>query len=182
MFGPHGTSAQPTLTPLPIACLIVGVSGPPSFGPMNQAWYLFETSASRSWFTWTFVVNFASNTVSLTLGYLAATFFAPSSSASQYVLAAEARNTPMLIVPALLLPDAVDPSVAAVATKTTVRTPATSAFLIPWPPWFSGSHRAFGIPAAANLKHAPKPVNPARQGTARALLHRPSALSLRSRC
>src|SRR5262245_42763158 len=134
MFGPHGTSAQPTFTPFATACLIVGVSGPPSFGPMNQAWYLFETSASRSWFTWTFVVNFASNTVSLTLGYLAATFFAPSSSASQYVLAAEARNTAMLIVPALLLPDAVDPSVAALASMTTERTPATSAFLIPWPP------------------------------------------------
>src|SRR5689334_13000165 len=135
MFGPHGTSAHPTLTPLAIACLMVGVSGPPSFGPMNQAWYLFETSASRSWFTWTFVVNFASKTVSLTFGYLAATFFAPSSSASQYVLSDEARNTAMLIVPALLLPEAAEPSVAALASTTANRTPAaTSAFLIPWPP------------------------------------------------
>src|SRR5580765_1482908 len=136
MFGPHGTRAQPTLTPLAIAALIDGVSGPPSFGPMNHAWYLFETSASRSWFTWTFVVNLASKTVSLTFGYLAATFLAPSSSASQYVFAEDARNTPMLIVDALLLPDAGEPRVAALATMTTRSTPAAaSAFLIPWPPW-----------------------------------------------
>jgi hypothetical protein len=86
------------LTPFAIACLIVGVSGPPSFGPMNQAWYLFETSASRSWLTCVFVVNFASNTVSLTPGFFLAISFAPSSSASQYVFAEEARNTAMLIV------------------------------------------------------------------------------------
>jgi len=77
MSGPQGTRVQPTLTPLAIACLIVGVRGPPSFGPMNQAWYLFETSASRSWPTCVFVVNFASKTVSFTPGFLSATAFAP---------------------------------------------------------------------------------------------------------
>ena len=83
MFGPHGTSEQPTLTPCAIACLIVGVSGPPSFGPMNHAWYFFETSASRSWFTCVFVVNFASKTVNFTFGYFAAMSLAPWSSAAQ---------------------------------------------------------------------------------------------------
>src|SRR5690242_16600651 len=43
MLGPHGTSEQPTLTPALSACLIVGVSGPPSFGPMYQASYFLET-------------------------------------------------------------------------------------------------------------------------------------------
>src|SRR3954454_5205289 len=93
MSGPHGTSAQPTLTPPLTACLIVGVRGPPSFGPTNQAWYRFETSASRSWLTCVFVVNLPSNDVSLTLGHVAATSLAPWSAASQYVFAADAWNT-----------------------------------------------------------------------------------------
>src|SRR5262245_62631523 len=105
MCGPHGTSEQPTFTPCAIACLIVGVSGPPSFGPMNQAWYFFETRASRSWLTWMLVVNFASKTVSFTFGFFAAIALAPSSSASQYVLAAEARKTAMLMVFLELLDD-----------------------------------------------------------------------------
>jgi hypothetical protein len=37
--------------------LIVGVSGPPSFGPMNHASKRLETSASRSWLTCLFVLN-----------------------------------------------------------------------------------------------------------------------------
>ena len=82
-LGPHGTSEQPTLTPFLIACLIVGVSGPPSFGPTNHAWYLFDTSASRSWLTCLLVVNCASNVVNFTFGYFFAMSFAPSSSASQ---------------------------------------------------------------------------------------------------
>src|SRR5262249_45085700 len=161
MFGPHITNPQPPLPSVVIACVIVGVSGPPSLGPMNQAWYLLETSASLSWFTWTFVVNFASNTVSLTLGYLAATFFAPSSSASQYVFAEDARKTAMLIVDAFLLPDAADPRVAAAATITTRSTPAAaSAFLIPGLLRGSGSQRVIGIPAVANLNDASRRVNP----------------------
>src|SRR3954447_24194857 len=98
MFGPHGTSEQPTFTPAFSACLIVGVSGPPSFGPTYQASYFFETSASRSWLSCLLVVNWPSNTVSLTSGFFFWTSFAPSSEASQYVFADEARNTAMLIV------------------------------------------------------------------------------------
>ncbi len=83
MSGPHGTSEQPTLTPLFRACLIVGVSGPPSFGPMYQASYFFETSASRSWPSCWFVLNWPSKTVSLTFGYFFWTSFAPCSDACQ---------------------------------------------------------------------------------------------------
>src|SRR5689334_18195567 len=104
MFGPHGTSEQPTLTPFLIACLIVGVSGPPSFGPTNHAWYLFETSASRIWPSCLFVLNCPSKTVSLTPGFFFAMSLAPSTSAAQYVLADDAAKIAMLIV--LLLPPA----------------------------------------------------------------------------
>ena len=81
MFGPHGTSEQPTFTPALIACLIVCVSGPPSFGPMYHAWYFFETSASRSWLSCLLVLNCPSNTVSLTLGFFFWMSFAPWSDA-----------------------------------------------------------------------------------------------------
>src|SRR5438132_8695784 len=97
MFGPHGTSEQPIFTPLLIACLIVGVSGPPSFGPMYHASYFFETSASRSWFTCLFVLNWPSKAVNWTLtsGCFFAASFAPRSDAAQYVFAADARKTAM---------------------------------------------------------------------------------------
>src|ERR1041384_5194011 len=98
MFGPHGTSAHPTLTPCLIACLMVGVSGPPSFGPTNHAWYLFETSASRIWPSCLFVLNWPSKTVSLTLGYFLAMSLAPSTSAAQYVFADDAAKMAMLIL------------------------------------------------------------------------------------
>src|SRR6266536_532876 len=130
MFGPQGTRVHPTFTPCLIACLIVGVSGPPSFGPMNQAWYFFETSASRSWLTCVLVVNFASNTVRWTFGYFVAMSFAPSSSASQYVFADEARNTPTLIV-FCGLPDAAglaEPLVA--ATTAAAATAAIASVLL----------------------------------------------------
>src|SRR5262249_27259370 len=105
--------------------------------PMNQAWYFFETSASRSWLTWVFVVNFASKTVSLTFGFFAATSFAPRSSACQYVFAADARNTPTLIV-FCELPDAtglVEPLAAAITVAVT--TAIASALLILGPPFGS---------------------------------------------
>jgi hypothetical protein len=83
MFGPQGTSVHATLTPCLTPSLIVGVSGPPSFGPMNQASYFFETRASRSWLICLFVVNCASNTVSLTLPCFFAASWTPWSAAVQ---------------------------------------------------------------------------------------------------
>src|SRR4051794_25885274 len=98
MFGPHGTSEQPTFTPDLIADLIVGVSGPPSFGPTYHASYFFDTSASRSCPSCLFVLNWPSKTVSFTSGFFFWTSFAPWSEAAQYVFAEEARKTAMLIV------------------------------------------------------------------------------------
>src|SRR5215475_4238346 len=111
MFGPQGTSVQATLMCCLIARLIVGVSGPPSLGPMNHASYFFEISASRSWLICFVVVNCASKTVSFTLPYFFAMSWAPWSSAVQYVFAADARNTATLTV-FWLRPDAVAASVA----------------------------------------------------------------------
>src|ERR1700730_9246590 len=125
MLGPHGTSEHPTKTPCLIACLIVGVSGPPSFGPTNQALYFFETRASRSCPSCLLVLNCASNTVSLTLGFCFWMSFAPRSSASQYVFADEARKTPMLIV-FLWLPAAVEAIAAVIAPAMTITMPANA--------------------------------------------------------
>src|SRR5215210_3550341 len=125
MSGPHGTSEQPTLTPCLIACLIVGVSGPPSFGPTNHASYFFETSASRSSPSCLFVLNWPSKTVSLMSRFFFWMSFAPASSAAQYVFADEARKTAMLTV-FLWLPAADEASTAVTAPASRRETPANA--------------------------------------------------------
>src|SRR5262245_30410064 len=130
MSGPHGTSEQPTFTPCLIAALIVGVSGPPSFGPTYHASNFFETSASRSWLSCLFVLNWPSKTVSFTFGFFFWTSFAPASEAAQYVFADDARKTAMLMS-AFRLPDADDARVAGISpASATAMTTNTSPLFI----------------------------------------------------
>ena len=78
--GPQFAEMQTTLIPAASACLITGVSAPPSFGVITNASYCFDVIASWSWVTWVAAVkSFESKTLETTPPYSFAPFCRPVS-------------------------------------------------------------------------------------------------------